>query len=372
MADDSGKDDKVKTEPDTTDIDLELGDLSQFIDSADDGSTPELGDLSKLDSDFGGDLSLLDEAIAELESESDTNEAEGEPASQPASELALESTAESATSLTQTDEQADSSLSLSEENDDVPTLDEAVAEVSHSGETTVVQAADTVPTLSESAIIPTDESSAVSNDPLSDADAIGELESIAEQLLEEEQSAMAEQTESSATSGLSLLDDDDSPVSGLDELNSEIAAAEMETAASQFNESAFEAAMSQQAETPETDPFEDAPATSSATAPAAAAAGAAAAGAVSAAGNRFVNELQSHLASKIEALVMEAIASFGDDLNNQLALQIQEMIIRAIDNALPAIMETMADSLKGEVETQVKTELPDIIDKMLGDLSFAE
>jgi len=355
MADDSGKDDKVKTEAETasTDFDLELGDLSQFIDTDVSKSSPDLGDLSQLDSELSGDLSLLDEAIAELESENVTeaasNATELDAAIEtPLSELSLmdEAAATESAADVSTNESSTSDFSLADSDDDVPTLQDAVAEVEHSGETHLESvAADTVPTLSESAIV----SASQSSSPLTDAEALDELENIAEQLLEEEQSNLAAEAASSqADSSLSMLDEMNSP-DELSPADSGLEITEPETRTSQFNESAFDAAMSSQA------------AESAAEIPVA-----------SAAGGRFANELQSHLASKIESLVMEAIASFSDDLNNQLAQQIQEMIIRAIDNALPAIMETMANSLKDEVETQVRTELPEIVDKMLGDISFAD
>ncbi len=326
--------------------------------------------------DDKGELSLLDEAIAELDQASKT-------ISTVASEFEFDLPAEQAA-----------------EDDDIPVLEEAVSLPTDS------QAANEehIPTLGESAIVihaPQPAAQESDEDEQGREDLLSELEVIAQDLTlpAEEEGAdagaelvMHEQEE--ALLEQALADDNDSASSGHESSPSSLSGfsdSELEhlpsfvEAASEAVEAADDAqdAVAGQVSRPLQPEADDAqasefagemaghnpPDTQQAPSPSREDA-ATTASAVAAAG--LGSSLHDALSRRLESLVSEAIASLSDELQQQLAQRMESLLLEAVDQAMPSLMEQLASGLRQQVQSHVQEELPRIVGDMLGSIRVDE
>jgi hypothetical protein len=446
------KKEEDESKMEASELDPDIGDLS-MLDDANDSASHQIGDLSSLDDDDDliGDLSLLDEAIAELDSKVESD-----------------SSAADASALSDGDVPT-----VPAGDDDVPILSEAVAEMQAGHTMPAANTSDTVPLLGDSAIISAssggedfgedvsmpvmaeDESfqssgAASKTAPeLSDfgSDAATTELNLAEELLtedktedksdEDEIGSMFDNmsTAEAGDSSLSLLDEEPAaeetsetvPDFDLDE--SEVASnlasnvttaggSEISTDDSIFDNSLFESVESGE-ETPATEAAATEPAATQATeaasglelpesqitatkvdaddsifdnslfetkiegeseekaAPEEAASAAASAFAASAtssaiAASAISSDLHAHLTHRIDQIVTEALGALSKELNDHLTARMEKLVMESVDDALPGLMESFSNGLRSQVQSQIRKELPKIVNEMLGDVKFEE
>lgn len=76
-------------------------------------------------------------------------------------------------------------------------------------------------------------------------------------------------------------------------------------------------------------------------------------------------ELHAQLSKKIDGLVVEAATSITNELHNQLTLRMEKLLTQAVESVLPSLMDQMANGLRTEVKEKVRSQLPSIINDVL-------
>ena len=76
-------------------------------------------------------------------------------------------------------------------------------------------------------------------------------------------------------------------------------------------------------------------------------------------------ELHAQLSKKIDGLVVEAATSITNELHNQLTLRMEKLLTQAVESVLPSLMDQMANGLRTEVKEKVRSQLPGIINDVL-------
>ncbi|MDH5217301.1 MAG: hypothetical protein OEX19_06385, partial [Gammaproteobacteria bacterium] len=76
-------------------------------------------------------------------------------------------------------------------------------------------------------------------------------------------------------------------------------------------------------------------------------------------------ELHAQLSKKIDGLVVEAATSITNELHNQLTLRMEKLLTQAVESVLPSLMDQMAEGLRTEVKEKVRSQLPNIINDVL-------
>ncbi len=76
--------------------------------------------------------------------------------------------------------------------------------------------------------------------------------------------------------------------------------------------------------------------------------------------------LHNQLSKKIDNLVIEATTSMTNELHHQLTLRLNGLVAKSVESVLPKLIDQMVTSLRDEVNGQVKHELPSIINEVLG------
>lgn len=83
-------------------------------------------------------------------------------------------------------------------------------------------------------------------------------------------------------------------------------------------------------------------------------------------------DLHSILSSKLDAIVSETLSAIGNELHQRLSGQIEEMILNSVDRALPPLMQKFSDGLRGEIESQVREQLPNIVNNLMGSMKISD
>ncbi len=365
MADSTTKISSEPEEKNTTPASSELEDWPSVLDQLEQGS-------QVADDDDKGELSLLDEAIAELDQASKT-------ISTVAGEFEFDLPEQQAT----------------EEDDNIPVLEEAVSLPTDS------QAANeaAIPTLGESAIVihaqeQAGETEAEPGDEERE-ELLSELEVIAQDLslpaeedadagaelvMHEQEEALLEQALSGDIDASSGHQSPPSSLSGfsdseLEHLPSFVeAVSETVESADDMQDAASDESVSQM---PQPDPDEEqtreavvgaepGPSPSEAHDAPLDTPGAVAATA------GLGSSLHDALSRRLESLVSEAIASLNDELQQQLAGRMESLLLEAVDQAMPGLMEQLASGLRQQVQSHVQQELPRIVGDMLGSIRVDE
>ena len=77
-------------------------------------------------------------------------------------------------------------------------------------------------------------------------------------------------------------------------------------------------------------------------------------------------ELHAQLSKKIDALVLDATMSLTSELESQLSAQLESLLGNAVESVLPKLIDQMAVELRNEVKGRVKHQLPIIVNDVLG------
>lgn len=402
---------KAKDTAPLDDLDLDFGDLSKFVDEDEASSGHQLGNLSVTedDDDLIGDLSLLDEAIAELDSKHEPSTTKPVANTKPESklELALE-TEEQALSNFQdalaskpaskpVPMPANAPASRIEASDDIPTLTDSIAEIARTGDTDLVNfdSPEAVPLLGESSIVgeagsqfdgPTAKSQVAATsvmEQVPDA-ALSQLGDIAEELLAS--------GETQKEPSLSLIDEPGMETKSTTELSpndsifenslfeSTPAEEESPEVDAQADEEPFSFSQAVASENITADDsifnnslFEDAPAEEDAAKSSyeeQVSSFTASMKERQAARGGFTSELHAQLSKKIDALVLDAIESLSDELHQQLASRMEALLMSSVDSALPPLVESFSASLRKEVQAKVHKKMPQIVNDLLGNIEF--
>ena len=353
--DDNGQKDAGQNTMNTLQTDLpSIGDLSGLDDDL--SPSHEIGDSEQLDNtDLIGDLSLLDEAIAEL----DEMETSGATAAVTQADEGFDL---DGGELTLQDADGDSQpLSLADE-DDIPVLVDAIGEIdagtieeiqsamggSISGlEDDVMdfggaaeKASGIVDALGVASELPegdfdidlSDQLETLSEPTPSLSVAEEEIKSIAERMLSGEQSA----------SSLEDLGDVDMVSSGLEGAAS--------LAESVLAESGFGATSSESLSAMDDLSQEKTASKGKGS-------------------QNLRTAIHDQLMSKIDELVAEAINAMGDDLNTALEERVEQLISAALDQAVPTVIQKLRDDLRDEIQRQVRQQLPQMVADLMEDLS---
>lgn len=83
-------------------------------------------------------------------------------------------------------------------------------------------------------------------------------------------------------------------------------------------------------------------------------------------------ELHSQLSKKIDSLVIEATMSLTNELHNQLSARLEHLLGQAVEAVLPKLIDQMANGLRTEVKDRVRQQLPGIINDVLGKTTIKE
>lgn len=76
-------------------------------------------------------------------------------------------------------------------------------------------------------------------------------------------------------------------------------------------------------------------------------------------------ELHAQLSKKIDGLVIEAATSITNELHHQLTLRMETLLTQAVESVLPNLMDQMANGLRTEVKEKVRSQLPNIVNDVL-------
>jgi len=83
-------------------------------------------------------------------------------------------------------------------------------------------------------------------------------------------------------------------------------------------------------------------------------------------------ELHSQLSKKIDELVIDATTSLTNELNDQLSNKLEELLEKSVEAVLPALANQMVNGLRGEIKQRVNDQLPLIINDVLGKTSLKD
>ena len=309
--------DDVLTEP-------TLGDLSMLEDDdLEPKSQHQMGgeELSKLDADSEilGDISLLEEAIAELETDEESAILNSGPATSEAAQ-----TTQNDSQVPTLDEEIDLSTGMAQFKEDLS--------ASHQS----------IPVLDEVA----DVQSGVASDSNSDANPFGAL--LDDSDIGADVPSEIESNQSGPSYPL------EAPLSGV---------------VKQSNDTgALEAPIAVAADSSEGSPFDDAATSQAGTASQSEVASQFSTGVAFSSDNAqfsIPQELHTQLSRKIDDLVIEAATSITNELHHQLSLRMENLLNQAMEAVLPSLLEQMAKGLRGEIKEKVKEQLPDIMNDVL-------
>lgn len=83
-------------------------------------------------------------------------------------------------------------------------------------------------------------------------------------------------------------------------------------------------------------------------------------------------ELHAQLSKKIDGLVIEAATSITNELHVQLSNRMEGLLNQAVESVLPNLMDQMATGLRNEVKEKVRAQLPNIINDVLSKTRLTE
>jgi hypothetical protein len=380
----------------------ELGELSGLGDLATD-TTATAATTQPLD-DALGDLSLLDEAMAEMDTglEASSDDSGTPPISieeQILADMGLTEPAAAATTPA-------ASEIVSTDNDDIPVLTESVDvdTVMFDSANQPVGGEQTIPTLSDetnvsigtdgtnealselevlaqelstaiSEVIPADDSlpsQALSSEDVAEAEAAAIARMGLDQIGgEEPASTQVEVSEIVNEDEYQELIDsmETEPVVEVEIATEALLAAGVELDEASEIDTATEPAASETEELDMAAAMASEPQSEPAASPHAASDIAAPASSAAVPANSFTAELHTQLAKQIDILLVEAINNLSNELNHHLAQRMEGLLLGAVDEAMPRLMEELSQGLRSEVQKQVSGELPHIVNDMMGKLN---
>lgn len=83
-------------------------------------------------------------------------------------------------------------------------------------------------------------------------------------------------------------------------------------------------------------------------------------------------ELHAQLSKKIDALVIDATTSLTHELHGHLSDRLEILLAQAVEAVLPSLVDQMVNGLRIEVKHRVKEQLPVIINEVLGKTSLKD
>ncbi|MDH5545689.1 MAG: hypothetical protein OEZ43_08855 [Gammaproteobacteria bacterium] len=83
-------------------------------------------------------------------------------------------------------------------------------------------------------------------------------------------------------------------------------------------------------------------------------------------------ELHAQLSRKIDNLVVEATTSITNELHHQLTQRMDKLLTEAVESVLPSLMEQLAQGLRTEVKSKVKAQIPQMIKDVLANARLTE
>lgn len=83
-------------------------------------------------------------------------------------------------------------------------------------------------------------------------------------------------------------------------------------------------------------------------------------------------ELHSQLSKKIDELVIDATTSLTNELNDQLSDKLEDLLQKSVEAVLPSLANQMINGLRSEIKQRVNEQLPLIINDVLGKTSLKD